>query len=125
MKRQLLVFLGCVIFIFSSEKGVAVQHHLQFIIRNSQLVKDSTISKDTIHHKKHRLVAALLAFPLGVFGTHRMYLGTSAKVPILYIITAGGFFGILPFIDFVLILLNKDINNTYAHNRHTFMWHKE
>ncbi len=75
-------------------------------------------------HKKHRLVAALLAFPLGLFGLHRMYLHTSAKVPIIYIATLGGGLGILPFIDFVLILLNKDIHTNYTSNPHLFMWEK-
>ncbi|HTB30514.1 MAG TPA: TM2 domain-containing protein, partial [Bacteroidia bacterium] len=74
--------------------------------------------------KKHRLFAALLAFPLGVFGLHRMYLHTSGKVPIIYIVTLGGGLGILPFIDFVLILLNKDIHTNYTSNPHLFMWEK-
>jgi len=81
--------------------------------------------KDTIHHKKHRLVAALLAFPLGVFGLHRMYLGTDGRIPFIYIVTIGGGFGVLPFIDFVLILLSKDIHKTYTHNHHLFMWQKK
>lgn len=80
-------------------------------------------SKDTVVHRKHRLIAAILAFPFpfGVFGLHRMYLGTSVGVPFCYIATLGGAFGILPFVDFVLILLCKDVN-AYAHNPHIFMW---
>jgi hypothetical protein len=52
-------------------------------------------------------------------------LGTSAVVPIVYIVTIGGVFGVLPFIDFVLILLSKDINKTYVGNHHLFMWQKK
>lgn len=81
-----------------------------------------TVFGDTIvHHRKHKLIAALLAFPLGVFGLHRIYLGTSTGVPFAYIATLGGGLGILPFIDFVMILLCKDVN-TYAHNPAIFMW---
>ncbi len=82
--------------------------------------------KDTItFHRKHRAIAALLAFPLlGVFGLHRIYMHTAPGVPIIYIVTAGGLFGVLPFIDFVLILLNKDIHLTYTSNPHLFMWQK-
>ncbi len=82
--------------------------------------------KDTIvYHKKHRLIAALLAFPvLGIFGLHRIYMHTAPIVPLVYIATAGGLFGVLPFIDFVLILLNKDIHLTYTSNPHLFMWQK-
>jgi len=82
--------------------------------------------KDTIvYHKKHRVFAALLAFPpLGIFGLHRIYMHTAPVVPLVYIATAGGLFGVLPFIDFVLILLNKDIHLTYTSNPHLFMWQK-
>jgi TM2 domain-containing membrane protein YozV len=78
---------------------------------------------DSTTHRKHRLWAALLAFPLGVFGLHRMYLGSSPAMPLVYIATLGGGFGILPFIDFVLILMNKDVN-TYANSPSLFMWSK-
>jgi len=91
-----------------------------------QLQYTDTIAKDSIHRKKHRLIAAVLAFPvIGIFGFHRMYLGTSTKVPVVYIVTAGGVFGVLPFIDFVLILLSKDIHKTYTHNRNIFMWQRD
>ncbi len=82
--------------------------------------------KDVVYHKKHRLVAALLAFPIpfGIFGLHRIYMHTSPITPFVYIVTLGGVFGILPFIDFVLILLNKDIHLTYTSNPHLFMWQK-
>jgi TM2 domain-containing membrane protein YozV len=82
--------------------------------------------QDTVKfRKKHRAIAALLAFPvLGVFGLHRIYMHTAPAVPFIYIVTAGGLFGVLPFIDFVLILLNKDIHLTYTSNPHLFMWQK-
>jgi TM2 domain-containing membrane protein YozV len=84
----------------------------------------TVLPKDAVFHKKHRLIAALLAFPLGVFGLHRIYMGTRSIVPFIYIVTFGGVFGVLPFIDFVLILLNKDIHLTYTSNYHIFMWQK-
>jgi len=83
-------------------------------------------SRDTLLSKKHRLVAALLAFPLGIFGLHRAYLGTSPFVPFIYIFTLGGGLGVLPFIDFVMILLSRDkeFQKIYVRNHHIFMWHK-
>ena len=81
----------------------------------------NTVSTDTtVHFHKHKLIAAALAFPLGVLGLHRIYLGSSKGMPIAYIATFGGAFGVLPFIDFVLII-SKDVN-TYANNPHLFMW---
>lgn len=98
------------------------------VARHETVCFDSikAISKDSIHHKKHRLIAALLAFPLGVFGLHRAYLGTSFYVPVIYIFTLGGGLGVLPFIDFMMILLSKDeeFHTKYTHNRYIFMWRK-
>ena len=70
-----------------------------------------------------KIIAATLAFPLpfGVIGLHRIYLGTKPYIPLVYIGTVGGAFGILPFIDFCVILLDKDINH-YKANSHVFMW---
>ncbi|HSY77940.1 MAG TPA: TM2 domain-containing protein [Bacteroidia bacterium] len=83
-------------------------------------------SADTVKTKKSRLIAALLAFPypFGVFGLHRAYLHSAGGMPLVYVATIGGGFGILPFIDFVLIVLCKDINH-YAYNTRLFMWTKK
>ncbi len=73
--------------------------------------------------KNRKAVAAALAFPFpfGMVGLHRIYLGTAPYVPIVYIGTVGGGFGILPFIDFCVILLDKDITR-YHENKKIFMW---
>jgi TM2 domain-containing membrane protein YozV len=83
--------------------------------------KNTVLTDTTVQPHKHKLIAAALAFPLGVFGLHRIYLGSSKGMPVAYIATFGGAFGVLPFIDFVLILISKDVN-TYANNPHLFMW---
>jgi TM2 domain-containing membrane protein YozV len=73
--------------------------------------------------KNKKLTAALLAFPfpLGIVGMHRIYLGTAPYVPVVYIASVGGVFGILPFIDFCMILLEKDVER-YSNNTKVFMW---
>ena len=73
-----------------------------------------------------RLIASLLTIGLGAFGAHRLYLGTTAKVPIIYGLTFGGF-GVLAAIDLGHILFTKDLS-VYRTNRQVFMWagpHKE
>lgn len=72
-----------------------------------------------------KLVAAALAFPFpfGIVGLHRIYLGTAPHVPIVYIGTFGGVLGILPFIDFCILVLDKDIDH-YMNNNKIFMWVK-
>lgn len=73
--------------------------------------------------KNKKLIAAALAFPLpfGIVGLHRIYLGTAPYVPVVYIGTIGGGFGILPFIDFCILILDKDFER-YNNNNKVFMW---
>jgi TM2 domain-containing membrane protein YozV len=73
--------------------------------------------------KKKQVIAALLAFPLpfGIVGLHRIYLGCAPYVPVAYIASLGGMFGVLPFIDFCVLLLNKD-TDSYSNNKKIFMW---
>jgi len=76
--------------------------------------------------KNKKITAALLAFPFpfGIVGLHRIYLGTAPYVPVVYIGTLGGVLGILPFIDFCVIVLDKDIDR-YIENKSVLMWVQE
>jgi TM2 domain-containing membrane protein YozV len=67
-----------------------------------------------------RLVAALLDISLGLFGVHRLYLGTDVKVPVFYTLTIGGG-GVLWLADLGLILFTRDLS-PYFDNSNVFMW---
>lgn len=73
-----------------------------------------------------RITAAVLAFPFpfGIVGLHRIYLGTKPYVPVAYIASLGGGFGILPLIDFFVITFDKNFDH-YRDNGKVFMWVKE
>lgn len=73
--------------------------------------------------KNKKVIAAILAFPFpfGIVGLHRIYLGTAPYVPVAYIGSFGGIFGILPFIDFCVLVLDKDFDR-YINNKKIFMW---
>lgn len=73
-----------------------------------------------------KITAAVLAFPFpfGMVGLHRIYLGTKPYVPVAYIASLGGVFGILPFIDFCAITFDKNFDQ-YRDNGKVFMWLKE
>jgi TM2 domain-containing membrane protein YozV len=73
-----------------------------------------------------RITSAVLAFPFpfGIVGLHRIYLGTKPYVPVAYIASLGGVFGILPLIDFIAITCDKDFDH-YRDNGKVFMWIKE
>lgn len=75
--------------------------------------------------KDHRLVAMALAFPFpfGLVGLHRIYLGCAPYVPVVYIATLGGIFGILPLVDFIILAANKDLDR-FINNQNVFMWVK-
>ena len=73
--------------------------------------------------KNKRIVASILAFPFpfGIVGLHRIYLGTAPHVPVVYIASLGGVLGILPFIDFCILMFDKDIDR-YTENKKIFIW---
>jgi TM2 domain-containing membrane protein YozV len=66
--------------------------------------------------EKSKIVAAILAFFLGVIGVDRFYLGYTG-MGVLKLLTGGGF-GILWLVDFVRILTGslKPRNGEYAAN---------
>jgi TM2 domain-containing membrane protein YozV len=96
-----------------------------FVNNNATFKKPNPIWFSLKKKRKNRkkVIAVVLAFPLpfGVIGLHRIYLGTKPYVPLVYMGTIGGAFGILPFIDFCVLLLDKDTEH-YKENSHIFMW---
>ena len=84
---------------------------------------DSTIYTQHLS-TKDPILAWLISFPAGILGLHRVYLGTDVKTVLLYIATAGGFLGIVPMIDWILLLRGiqtGDISR-FVNNRRFIMW---
>ena len=75
--------------------------------------------------KRKKVVSAILAFPFpfGFMGAHRVLLGCKPWIPVVYMATFGGCFGLLPMIDFIAIVCSRDIEQ-YENNPHVFMWLK-
>ena len=67
-----------------------------------------------------RAVAIGLDVSLGLFGVHRMYLGTDLKVPVIYTATIGGG-GVLWLVDLGLLIAVKDLT-PFKNNSNVFMW---
>lgn len=72
--------------------------------------------------EKNFATALVLNFFLGVLGIHRLYLGTKPFTWIGYILTCGGIFGIVPLIDFIVLIINNDDISPYVDNPKFFMW---
>ena len=67
-----------------------------------------------------RAVAIGLDVSLGLFGVHRMYLGTDLKVPVIYTSTIGGG-GVLWLVDLGMLIAVKDLT-PFKNNPNVFMW---
>lgn len=72
--------------------------------------------------QKDAVAAILLDFFLGGLGVHRFYLGTKPLTGIGYILTCGGIFGIVPLIDFIVLIIDHDDISPYIDNPKFFMW---
>jgi len=77
-------------------------------------------SIDGTRKENTRLVSSSLALLLGPFAAHRIYLGTTPKVAIIYGVTFGGF-GLLAITDLGHLLFTKDLE-PYRNNDRVFMW---
>lgn len=69
-------------------------------------------------------VAFALCYFVGVLGIHRFYLGTATLTGIGYILTCGGIFGFVPFVDWIVLLVGAIKNDIgkYEDNTKFFMW---
>ncbi|MCC6182306.1 MAG: hypothetical protein IT237_10765 [Bacteroidia bacterium] len=110
-------------FIDSTYNIIAIEQ-----VPSDTLKSFSSISK-LFHHKKQnnkRIIAAILAFPFpfGIVGLHRIFLGTKPYVPVSYIASFGGVFGVLPLIDFFTIIFHKEFEQL-ENNGRVFLWIKD
>ena len=95
---------------------------LQLNKNNLPLSISDTLSEN---QKKKKRITAFCAFPFpfGFVAAHRVMLGTKPWVPIVYVATFGGCFGLLPLIDFCVLLTSKNPEQ-YENNPNIFMWMK-
>lgn len=75
-------------------------------------------------NEKDAIVAIVLDFFLGGLGIHRFYLGTETLTGLGYILTCGGIFGIVPLVDFVVLIIDNEDISAYVNNPKFFMWSK-
>ena len=68
--------------------------------------------------------AFALCWVIGGFGVHRHYLGTKGAMWAIYTFTCGGIFGIVWFVDWVVLLIGAIDDNVskYTGNTKFFMW---
>lgn len=92
-------------------------------LKRETVAADDTLTQEEF--RKEKFIAAVLAFPVpfGFTGMHRIYLGSGPWVPVVYLCTGGGGFGLLPLIDFIFILKSdREEFEKYLANPKLFMW---
>jgi len=117
----LLLLLFISLSSFASNDKVITMKQFKGFSSLSALDIDTTKNRNI---NKIKIIAVTLAVTLGVFGVHRLYLGTKSLVPISYTLTLGGGMAILPIIDIIYIISAKDINQI-TNNDYIFMWNKK
>lgn len=70
-----------------------------------------------------RISSIVVLILTGPLGGHRLYLGTSPVVPVVYAVTLGGGMGVLPIIDLGVLTFSNDIS-PYIDNDKVIMWIK-
>ena len=88
----------------------------------TEIQNDTIPVKQKVHYfTLKRFTALALIVLTGPLGGHRLYLGTEPQVPVFYALTLGGGFFVLPVVDFVAILVTKDLSK-FENNNRVIMW---
>ena len=114
---------GNIVFLCVGDTSIVMNDTLLLEFNETEKEIQILVPKDETAKKK--FISALFAFPFpfGFMGAHRVMLGTKPWVPVVYVATFGGCFGVLPLIDFFVIAFSKDITQ-YENNPNIFMWLK-
>ncbi len=109
------MFIGISAFAQVSDNNVASANGASLAKFNNRKIVQKLRTFDN-----QRAVAIGLDVSLGLFGVHRMYMGTDLKVPVIYTATIGGG-GVLWLVDLGLLVAAKDLA-PFKNNPNVFMW---
>ncbi len=79
----------------------------------------SAMATTSVKAEKSLVVALILDWLLGGLAIHRVYLGGKGGLILTYFITCGGIFGIVPLVDFFVMIGNLD---KYIDNDKFIVW---
>ena len=109
---------------YAIENAVAVTP-FDFLSETTSALPAGMPASASISADKSPVGAILLTFFLGGFGVHRHYMGTRPWMWAIYTFTAGGIFGIVPFVDLIVEIVATVEDNSvarYCGNTSFFMW---
>lgn len=121
--RNLLLIASIVLTAFAQAAGpYAGPTEMDLRTLDSLATAGMAADSTKVKGENMRLISSGLSVVLGPFGAHRLYLGTSTRVAVVYGVTFGGF-GILALLDLAHLLFTKDLQ-PYRNNDRVFMWGK-
>lgn len=122
-----LVFVGYMGTAASSDYFVndaEVEHVLTTSVINNLNTSDLDLqtawSTASVKADKSAVIAIVLGIFLGQLAIHRVYLGGKSALILLYFITCGGIFGIVPLVDWIDIALGN--MDRYIDNDKFIVW---
>lgn len=129
MKKILVILFALAAFSFAaSANSYSVDDaSIDALFTEAQMAAPATaapVVSPQMDDQTRNIVAIVLdSVGLGVFGIHRLILGTEPINCLWYFLTFGGIFGIIPIVDWVVILIDL-INGTasYIDNPAFIMW---
>lgn len=108
--------------LFASSTDITAEITMQSNDAMNLLASGNNQNATTQVGSKNALTAILLDFFLGGLGIHRMYLGTKTMTWIGYILTCGGIGGLVPLVDFIVLIVNYNDISKFEGNPKFFMW---
>lgn len=96
--------------------GVEVNTEFNLVGENGILGQNASLNE------KDPAIALILDFFLGGIAIHRVYLGGRPTLVLLYFITCGGIFGIVPLVDFIVLIIDFNDISQYVDNDKFIMW---
>ncbi|WP_421877750.1 NINE protein [Marinoscillum sp.] len=134
MKKSILLVVAMMFAVagFSNSKYTIDDNQVETVIEQSVQVDfnlsqeqvDGILGTTAIQGEPNAWVAFALAWVVGWTGVHRVYLGGKGGLILIYIITCGGIFGIVPLIDWIVLLVGaiKGDISQFVDNDKFFMW---
>ncbi|MBK6266809.1 TM2 domain-containing protein [Marivirga sp. S37H4] len=83
---------------------------------------NSVLGHQEMLNEKDPLIAILLDILVGGLGIHRVYLDGRPTLILIYFITCGGIFGVVPLVDLIVLAINYDDISAYVGNDKFIMW---
>lgn len=136
MKKLFILFFAvCAVFVTQAESSdyfvndaeveQVLEESVQVTFSATEIQLNSVLNASSVQATDpNPWVAFALAWVVGAFGIHRVYLGGKGMLIVLYIITCFGIFGVVPLVDWIVLLvgaINGDISQ-YVNNDSFFMW---